>query len=98
MRIAHKAELTEVIPGFPLLRVTKHCEAKEMNSFKVGDKVAWNMIDGNVMAGEVYFIGYDNYNIKRVDGGVCTIHKSRVRAATPEDVLAAVAFFGRIGK
>lgn len=66
-----------------------------MDKFKVGDKVAWNMPDGNVMAGDIYFDGFSNYDIKRVDGGVCSIDKNRVRKATPEDVLAAVAFFGK---
>ena len=66
--------------------------------FTAGDKVAWTMRDGHVMAGDVTFVGYETYLIRRVDGSQCEAKKSKCRKATPEDVLGACDFFQNIGK
>lgn len=64
-----------------------------MTIYKVGEKVAWDMIDENVMAGTVTFVGFTSYNVTRVDGGSCTLPFFATRKATPEDVLAACDFY-----
>lgn len=66
--------------------------------FTAGDKVAWTMNDGHVMAGDVTFVGYVSYLVRRVDGSQCEVAMDKCRKATPEDVLGACDFFTKIGK
>lgn len=66
--------------------------------FKVGDKVAWTMQDGNVMAGDVTFLGHDNLTVRRVDGGVVTVPTNKVRPASSSDISAGISFYQNIGK
>lgn len=66
--------------------------------FTTGDKVAWTMGDGHVMAGDVTFVGYVSYLVRRVDGSQCEVAMDKCRKATPEDVLGACDFFTKIGK
>ena len=56
------------------------------------------MADGHVMAGEVMFVGYVSYLVRRVDGGQCEVGMDKCRKTTPEDVLGACDFFQNIGK
>lgn len=65
---------------------------------KVGDQIAWNMRDGNVMTGTITQMWADTFTVKRVDGGICSVKRDKVRAATYDDVMAAVKFFAEIGK
>lgn len=67
-------------------------------AFTAGDKVAWEMQDGHVMAGDVTFVGYTSYVIRRVDGSQCEVRMGKCRAATYEDVMGACEFFATIGK
>ena len=66
--------------------------------FKVGDLVAWKMLDGNTMSGSVVAVFYDNYDVRRVDGGCVTVEAKIVRQATPDDIESACQFFLNIGK
>lgn len=60
------------------------------------NKVAWKLIDGNTMAGDVIGYGLTNrVTVRRVDGTVCNVDKSKVRPATEADVIAAIQFFSR---
>lgn len=61
----------------------------------VGDPVAWDMIDGRVMAGNVRFVGYSTVQVARVDGGIVDIATNNVRPSTSNDVLAAINFYTR---
>jgi hypothetical protein len=65
--------------------------------FKKGDKVAWKMFDGNIMAGEVVDVGMTIYSVKRVDGTVCTLDQEKARPATAEDVMKAIKFYQTLG-
>ena len=60
--------------------------------------VAWNMLDGNVMAGDVIQVGHregrDLLNVVRVDGSTCAVPADKVRDATPDEIKAARAFYG----
>ena len=60
---------------------------------KMNDKVAWTMLDKNVMTGTVVGVGYDTFTVRRVDGGTCTVLQSRCRMATTDDVELAIEFF-----
>ena len=68
-----------------------------MAEFTAGDTIAWNMGDGHVMAGEVKFVGFSTYIIRRVDGGQCEVDQGKCRDASPQDVLDACDFFTKIG-
>lgn len=69
------------------------------HQFVIGTNVAWSMLDGNTMAGEVTEDGfYPRLTVRRIDGGTCTLDASDVRLMTHDDHLAAVAFFANIGK
>jgi hypothetical protein len=61
--------------------------------YKAGDTIAWEMLDGHVMAGQVTFVGYSTYVIRRVDGSQCEVAMDKCRLATPDDVLGACDFF-----
>lgn len=75
--------------------VQRVLQEKPMNEFKVGDKVAWMMLDNNLMAGTITDVNYTTLVIKRVDGGICTLFKNNttIRAATDADILEAIKFF-----
>lgn len=60
--------------------------------------VSWTMADGNIMAGQIIFEGYNTYRIRRVDGGICEIKKGKVKDATPEEILKACEFFTTVGQ
>lgn len=64
-----------------------------MAKYRVGDQVAWKMGDGNTMAGQITFVGYNQYEVKRVDGGIVTAKESVLRPATSSDMQAAIAFY-----
>ena len=65
-----------------------------MTKYSVGDKVAWNMQDGNVMVGTVQYLGFSSIDLKRVDGGMCTIKDSRESwIASLDDIDKAIAFY-----
>lgn len=66
--------------------------------FSIGDKVAWTMADGNIMAGTVRDLGFGSAHITRVDGGSCRVQESQLRIATIDDIEAAYSFFATIGK
>ena len=65
--------------------------------FKVGDQVVW---DGMFypMAGTVDYIGFSNYDVKRVDGGMCSVPQNKCRQASYLDIEAACKVFADIGK
>lgn len=65
--------------------------------FSIGDKVAWTMLDNNIMVGTVRDLGFGAAHITRVDGGSCRVQESSLRIATPEDIEAACSFFASIG-
>ena len=67
------------------------------SEFKVGEQVVWSGMFGP-MAGTVDYIGFTNYDIKRVDGGMCTVKQSRCRKAAWSDIEAACKVFANIGK
>ena len=62
-------------------------------SMNVGDTIAWETLFGTTMTGTITFLGFDTYSANRVDGGQVRIDKSRCRAASHEDVEAAVRVF-----
>ncbi len=67
-------------------------EAKE--AYAVGSKVTWLMFDGHVMCGDITFIGYETYMLRRVDGSQVQLNKDKIlRLASYEDVMAACDFF-----
>lgn len=61
-------------------------------------KVAWKMLDGNVMAGTVVDSRGGTLYVKRVDGGSVIIHESKVHDATPDEILAACDFYRTLGR
>lgn len=66
--------------------------------FKIDDKVAWSMLDGNIMAGTITDVCYDSAYVKRVDGTLCRVSISKLCRANAGDTLAACEFFQNIGK
>ena len=65
--------------------------------FKIGDRIAWELLDGNTMAGTITDKGFDTFSVTRVDGSPCRLnaHASNARKASPVEVLAACRFFER---
>jgi hypothetical protein len=66
--------------------------------FKVGDQVAWDRqfspcFDDGPMSGVVTFVGFTNYDVRRVDGGICTVKQSKCRIASLEDIQSALDSF-----
>lgn len=61
--------------------------------YKAGDTVAWTMGDGHVMAGQVTFVGYSSYLLKRVDGSQCEVAMEKCHLAAPDEILEACDFF-----
>lgn len=59
----------------------------------IGDKVAWQLLDGATMTGTITGKGYSDYYVERVDGSQCSINASKLRAATPDDIESACRFF-----
>lgn len=57
------------------------------NKFKYepGDAVAWTTIFGGVMCGSVAVKLYDGYDVRRVDGGLCSVPQHQLRAATLDE-------------
>ncbi len=69
-----------------------------MARFNVGDKIAWDMLDGNVMCGIVQYLGFSSVDIQRVDGGYCTIRDSKPAwIASDIDIEKAIEFFKVVG-
>ena len=68
------------------------------NLFDVGTHVAWRMMSGKTMAGEVVSVAfYPNIEVRRVDGCCCAVRADKLRAATDDDIKRACAFFaGRL--
>lgn len=62
-------------------------------AYKIGNKIAWIMGDNNTMAGEIVDVLWDTYQVKRVDGGICTVRKHICYLASPEDIDSAISFF-----
>jgi hypothetical protein len=69
-----------------------------MAATKTERKVAWKLLDGNLMAGTVIDSLGGTLFVRRVDGGTCTIHESKVRDASPDDILLACDFFRTLGR
>lgn len=63
-----------------------------------GDDVAWDMIDGHVMAGQIVFVGYSTMLCRRVDGGTCDVHRDRLRRSTYDEVMGAINWFATLGR
>ena len=61
------------------------------------EQVAWTMQDGNVMAGTVMTHLMNHLMVRRVDGGIVTVPKTKVRAASGDEILLACKFFSRMG-
>lgn len=66
--------------------------------YELGDAVAWDCFDGKIMCGTVTAKFYDSYDIRRVDGGLCSyVSTSRIaknlRAATLDEWDAAIKSF-----
>jgi len=65
-----------------------------MAKYKLNDEIAWNMFDGNIMAGRVTWIGFDSVDVQRVDGGCVRIPDSKESwIADGCDVEAACEFY-----
>ncbi len=70
-----------------------------MARFKLNDKIAWRMFDGNIMAGTVTFLGFSSVDVQRVDGGLCSIKDTKEAwLADPDDILTACDFFITMGR
>lgn len=69
-------------------------------TYKTGDKVAWDMLDGRTMAGVVRdgSAGLDRLEVRRVDGCMCLVPRQWVRPADAADTLAAIRFFCNLGR
>ena len=67
----------------------------------IGTMVAWEMLDGNTMAGELRSTPAfkdGKVIVKRVDGTLCYADQTAIRVASFEDIDAALAFFENLGK
>lgn len=62
------------------------------------DYVAWTMFDGATMAGTIVSHWGNSLTVKRVDGGIVTIDRSKTRTASADDVLSACSWFNTLGK
>jgi len=62
------------------------------------EQVAWTMLDGNTMAGSVTGTLLGSLTVRRVDGGMVTIARSKVRAASGDDILTACKFYENLGR
>lgn len=68
--------------------------------FEIGSGVAWQLADGNTMAGHIFDFTYNRHAayIERVDGSSCgPIQVNDLRESTFEDIQRAVEFFAHIG-
>ena len=70
----------------------------QAETFEIGDSVAWTLLDGNTMAGEITDFAIGAFMVKRVDGSVCRVSRNKVRRATYGDYEDAIAFYANIGK
>ena len=67
-----------------------------------GDTVKWTMFDGNTMTGEILEPVADLFTdkfakVRRVDGTVVNVYRSKLSPATYEDVQSAINFYANIG-
>jgi hypothetical protein len=60
--------------------------------------VAWTMLDGCVMAGQIVDSAFGTLHVRRVDGGMCSIAASKTHPATCDEVDEACRFFAMIGR
>ena len=59
----------------------------------ISDYVAWTTMFGETFVGLVTWDGYDSKDIKRVDGGICTVKNNRLRQATLDELDDNIAYF-----
>jgi hypothetical protein len=69
-----------------------------MAATKTERKVTWTMLDGNTMAGTVTDSLGGTLWVRRVDGGSVSIHESKTRPATDQDILDACDFYRTLGR
>lgn len=69
-----------------------------MNASKTERKVAWTMLDGNIMAGTVVSEFRGRLEVRRVDGGMVSIQEEFVHDASPDEILAACDFYRTLGR